>query len=110
VLTGLLLLGTCGQSSGGATAPPTTANCSATTCTVTYPAKARNGQASTGGPGITVLGVDTQLMTIGQRAALMKVGTGSVTLTQGESGTQAGVVAKLMSMSDTQAVVTFTKA
>lgn len=100
----------CGQSSGGASAAPTTSNCSATACTVSYPAKARNDQASTGGPGITVLGVETKLETIAQGAALMRVGAGAVTLTPGESVTQAGVVAKLTSMSETQAVVSFTKA
>jgi hypothetical protein len=110
VSAGLTLVGACGQSNQGVTAKPTTSNCSATACTVSYPAKARNNQDSTGGPGITVLGVDTQLATIGQGAALLKVGSGSVSLTQGESVTQAGLVAKLDNLSATEAVVTFKKA
>jgi hypothetical protein len=54
--------------------------------------------------------VETQLSTIAQGAALMRVGDGSVTLAQGQSAKQSDVVAKLTSMSDTQALVTFTKA
>jgi hypothetical protein len=62
-----------------------------------------------GGPGIPVLGVATKSATIGQGAAVMRVGDGSVTLDQGRSTKQAGVVVKV-SLSATQAVVTFTKA
>jgi hypothetical protein len=109
-LAGLVLIAACGQSAGGATAAPTTSNCSVTACTVTYPAKARNNQDSIGGPGIQVLGVDTKLFTIGQGAALMRVGDGSMTLNQGQSQKQAGMVVKVLSLSDTAAVVTFTKA
>lgn len=109
-LSGLALLGACGQSAGGESASPTMSNCSATACTVSYPAKARNNQDSSGGPGITVLGVDTQLETIGQGAALFRVGTTSLNLTEGQSATQAGLGVKLTSLTPSQAVVTFTKA
>ena len=106
----VVALAACGQSNAGETAKPTQSNCSATACTVTYPAKARNNQASAGGPGISVLGVDTQLVEIGQGAALMKIGSGSATISQGQSATQSGLTATVTSLTDTQAVVTFKKA
>jgi len=104
---GLLLSG-CGQKSGGATASPTS-QCTANSCTVTYPAVFRNNQGSTGGPGITVLGVDTQLASISQGLALLRVGTGAVSLEAGKSQQAAGLTVKAVSLAQDNAVISYTK-
>lgn len=107
----LVALAACGQSNAGESAKPTTSNCSATACTVTYPAKARNNQASAGGPGISVLGVDTKLVEIGQGAALMQIGSSPATnIEQGKSTTQAGLTATVTTLTSTEAVVAYKKA
>jgi hypothetical protein len=106
----LVALAACGQSNAGESAKPTTSNCSATACTVSYPAKARNNQASAGGPGISVLGVDTQLVELGQGAALMRIGSTSANIEQGKSATLAGLTATVTSLTSTEAVVAYKKA
>jgi len=63
-----------------------------------------------GGTDVQVLGVATKPATIGRGAALMRAGDGSVTLDQGRSTEQAGVVVEVVSLSATRAVVTFPKA
>jgi|GEM_PF-4197082 len=104
----LALAAGCGSGSGGTEAKPTS-TCSSSMCTVNYPAKERNNQDSMGGPGITVFGVDTALATIGQGAALLRVGSGPISLTKGETANTNGLIVKLVDLSPTQAVVTYTK-
>jgi hypothetical protein len=104
---GLLLSG-CGQKNGGATAAPTS-QCTGDTCTVTFPAKYRNNQGSTGGPGTTVLGVDAQLFSISQGAALMRVNGQSLSLNAGQSQKVGDLTVKVISLAEESAVVSFTK-
>jgi hypothetical protein len=107
VAMGLLLSG-CGQKNGGATAAPTS-QCTGDSCTVTFPAKYRNNQGSTGGPGTTVLGVDAQLFSMSQGSALMRVNGQSVSLNQGQSQTVGDLTVKVISLAEESAVVSFTK-
>jgi hypothetical protein len=108
LLPGLILLGACGQSGGGARLAPASSQCSATACTVAYPAVTRKGQASTGGMGTNVLGVATALIEINQGTAMLRIGTGAaVSLMQGKSVTRADLKAALTRLSSTEAVFGF---
>jgi hypothetical protein len=104
---GLLASG-CGQSSGGASAAPKS-QCVDVICTVTYPAVFRNNQGSTGGPGITVFGVDTKLEEISQGQALMRIGGQAVTLQPGASRQAAGLTVTAMSLAPDSAIINYTK-
>jgi hypothetical protein len=103
-----LLVSGCGQSNGGAASKPTS-QCVASICTVTYPAVFRNNQGSTGGPGITVLGVDTKLEEIVQGAALMRIGDKAVSLEPGATQQAAGLTVTAISLARDNAIITFTK-
>jgi hypothetical protein len=78
-------------------------------CTVTYPAVFRNNQGSTGGPGITVFGVDTKLEEIAQGQALMRIGGQAVTLAAGASQQAAGLTVTAISLGRDNAIINFTK-
>lgn len=103
------LLAGCGKENTGGTDAKPTSSCTASTCTVTFPAKARNNQASMGGTGLDVFGVSTALAEIAQGEALLKIGPGSISVAQGETATSNGLTVKVISLSETQAVVSFTK-
>ncbi len=105
----LLTLTACGGGAGG-TSKQATLDCQGSTkCTVTYPAKARNNQSSSGGPPAEVLGVQTQLFSIAGGMANFRIADTPVSLEQGEKKKVGNLSVQAVEVTSTSAVLTYTK-
>lgn len=94
---------------GGGTDRAATLDCRGSTCTVAYPAKARNNQSSSGGPPAEVLGVQTQLFSISGGQALFRIADQSVTLEPNKKQKVGPFTVEAVDLTDTSAVVRYTK-
>jgi hypothetical protein len=103
----VLLCGT-GCSGAGGTDRAASVSCDdTTTCTVGYPAKARNNQSSSGGPPAEVFGRQTQLFSISGGQALLRIAEEPVTLTVGDKRRVGDIVAEALEVTETLVVLRF---
>lgn len=86
-----------------------TVACEGSTCTVTYPAKARNNQASSGYGPVEVLGETTQLFRIAGGEATLRISDREVHLTAGKTQRVGPFTVQGVEITDTSAVLTYTK-
>lgn len=112
VRAGIALVAACvvvtGCGSGGSSKEATVA-CEGGTCTVTYPAKARNNQASSGGPPAEVFGEKTQLFSIAAGEATFRIADEEVRLAAGGTKKLGPFTVRAVEVTDTSAVLTYTK-
>ncbi|MGQ0845225.1 MAG: hypothetical protein ACT4QF_13945 [Sporichthyaceae bacterium] len=110
---GTALVATCfavtGCGSGGSDKKATMA-CEGASCTVTYPAKARNNQSSSGGPPAEVFGEQTQLFGIAGGQATFRIANEEVRLTAGAKREVGPFTVQALEVTDTSVVLKYTKA
>jgi hypothetical protein len=105
----LLTLAACGGRGTGGTNEAANVACEGDVCTVTYPAKARNNQSSSGGPPAQVLGVETKLFSISGGAANFRIADEPVSLEAGKKTTVGDLSIQAISVEDTAAVLKISK-
>jgi hypothetical protein len=111
VVTGafaLAVLSACGGNGTGFN-KAATVSCSGDDCTVTYPAKARNNQSSSGGAPAQVLGVQAQLYSIAGGQANFRIADQPVTIEAGKKKTVGDLTVQAVSITDTEAVLKISK-
>lgn len=101
----LLALTACGDRGTGGTKEQAAVDCAGEVCTVSYPAKARNNQSSSGGPPAQVLGVATQLFSISGGQANFRIDEQPVTLEVGKKTTVGDLSVQAVEIIDTKVVL-----
>lgn len=112
VVAGALLavLSACGGNGTGFNKAATVDDCPGEVCTVTFPAKARNNQSSSGGPPTQVLGVQAQLFSIAGGQANFRIDDQPVAIEAGKRKTVGDLTVQAVSILDTEAVLKISKA
>lgn len=101
----LTVLSACGGNGTGFNKAATVDDCPGEVCTVTFPAKARNNQSSSGGAPAQVLGVQAQLFSIAGGQASFRINEQPVTIEAGNKKTVGDLTVQGVSVIDTEAVV-----
>lgn len=93
----------------GGGAPDATVACEGSTCTVTYPAKARNNQSSSGYGPAEVLGENTQLFKIATGEATFRIAGQEVRLKAGQKKRAGPLNVQAVEITDTSVVLKYSK-
>lgn len=106
LVTALVVIAGCGAGGGDKEA---SVACEGSQCTVTYPAKARNNQASSGYGPAEVFGVQTQLFGISGGQATFRIDGQEAILQPGKPKKVGSLSVVAVELTDTSATIKYTK-